>query len=171
MVHLKIQAVGVVFPRVLHLAAGKGRNRLSLLSANIYPAMEKGLIQNRVLPVSICGGEPAHYWRDCLQSTQRQPVHGIIFRQRLAAVVGVCDYRPRCRDRRRLLGRGGGLLRLEPFQAHAFDGGAATESQGRGRDFNLMLRKGKCRGELRPLRFPEAGEASIPLPAPADVPS
>ena len=59
-------------------------------------------------------------------------------------------------------------LRLDAFQVHAFDGGAATESQGRCRDFNLMLRKGKCRGELRPLRFPEAGEASIPLPAPAD---
>ena len=63
---------------------------------------------------------------------------------------------------------GGEPLPLDPYQPHAFDGGAETVSAGRCRDFNLMLRKGKCRGELRPLRFPEAGEASIPLPAPAD---
>ena len=63
---------------------------------------------------------------------------------------------------------GGEPLPLDPYQPHAFDGGAETVSVGRCRDFNLMLRKGKCRGELRPLRFPEAGEASIPLPAPAD---
>ena len=56
---------------------------------------------------------------------------------------------------------GGEPLPLDPYQPHAFDGGAETVSVGRCRDFNLMLRKGKCRGELRPLRFPEAGEASI----------
>ena len=53
-------------------------------------------------------------------------------------------------------------LRLDAFQVHAFDGGAATESQGRCRDFNLMLRKGRCRGELRPVRFAGAGEAQLP---------
>lgn len=58
-------------------------------------------------------------------------------------------------------------LRLDAFQVHAFDGGAATESQGRCRDFNLMLRKGCCRGELRPIRFAGAGEESLPLSRPA----
>ena len=53
-------------------------------------------------------------------------------------------------------------LRLDAFQVHAFDGGAATESQGRCRDFNLMLRKGRCRGRLRPLRL----EGPILLPPP-----
>ena len=47
-----------------------------------------------------------------------------------------------------------GSSRLVPyFRQYASDGGAATESQGRCRDFNLMLRKGLCRGELRPIRF------------------
>ena len=58
-----------------------------------------------------------------------------------------------------LLSHGGGApFRLEPFRAHEFDGGAATESVGLCRDFNLMLRKGRCRGTLRPLRFSGAGE-------------
>lgn len=63
---------------------------------------------------------------------------------------------------------GGGLLRLEPFQAHAFDGGAATVSTGRCRDFNLMLRKGRCRGTLRPLRFSGAGETALRCQTPAE---
>lgn len=53
---------------------------------------------------------------------------------------------------------GGAPFRLRPFQVHEFDGDAATESVGLCRDFNLMLRKGKCRGSLRPLRFSGAGE-------------
>ena len=44
---------------------------------------------------------------------------------------------------------GGTPLRLAPFQVHAFDGGAATTSKGRCRDFNLMLRKGKAEGSLQ----------------------
>lgn len=59
---------------------------------------------------------------------------------------------------------GGAAFRLDPYQPHAFDGGAATESAGRCRDFNLMLRKGLCRGELRPLRFAGAAEEALPLP-------
>lgn len=62
---------------------------------------------------------------------------------------------------------GGEPFRLDPYQVHAFDGGAATESQGRCRDFNLMLRKGRCCGELRPIRFAGAGEESLPLSRPA----
>ena len=63
---------------------------------------------------------------------------------------------------------GGAPLPLGPYEPHAFDGGAATESVGRCRDFNLMLRKGRCRGALRPLRFSEAGEAAVPLPSPGE---
>jgi len=53
-------------------------------------------------------------------------------------------------------------FRLEPFHAHEFDGGATTESAGFCRDFNLMLRKGKCAGALRPLCFPGAGMKTLP---------
>ena len=53
---------------------------------------------------------------------------------------------------------GGAAFRLEPFRVHEFDGGAATESVGLCRDFNLMLRKGKCQGTLRPVRFSKAGD-------------
>ncbi len=45
-----------------------------------------------------------------------------------------------------------------PFgQVHSFDGGAATKSWGRCRDFNLMLRKGICGGTMavKPLRAEE----------------
>ena len=56
---------------------------------------------------------------------------------------------------------GGASFCLEPFQAHEFDGGAATESVGLCRDFNLMLRKGECQGALQPLRFSAAGETLV----------
>lgn len=59
-------------------------------------------------------------------------------------------------------------LYLEPFQAHEFDGGAPTESVGLCRDFNLMLRKGECRGALRPLRFSSAGEEVLRCGTPGD---
>lgn len=58
---------------------------------------------------------------------------------------------------------GGGAIPLDPWEPHAFDGGAETVSAGRCRDFNLMVRKGRCRGAVRPLRFPEAGEADVHL--------
>ncbi len=57
----------------------------------------------------------------------------------------------------RLSHDGGTPFRLEPYKAHEFDGGADTESVGFCRDFNLMLRKGKCSGTLRPLCFSDAG--------------
>lgn len=41
---------------------------------------------------------------------------------------------------------------LAPGEAVAFDGGAPVESWGRCVDFNLMVRKGACRGELNVLR-------------------
>lgn len=52
-------------------------------------------------------------------------------------------------------------FRLEPFHAHEFDGGAVTESIGSCQDFNLMLRKGKCSGTLRPLCFSAAGMKNL----------
>ena len=39
-------------------------------------------------------------------------------------------------------------IHLAPYKIHAFDGGASTQSFGRCRDFNLMLRKGACEGLL-----------------------
>ena len=52
---------------------------------------------------------------------------------------------------------GGSPLRLEPFQVHRFDGGSVTESVGRCRDFNLMLRKGQAQGTLQAV-LPAPGE-------------
>lgn len=44
---------------------------------------------------------------------------------------------------------GGEKLTLAPYAVHRFDGGDNTHSWGCCRDFNLMLRKGRCEGELR----------------------
>lgn len=46
---------------------------------------------------------------------------------------------------------GGAPIHLRPYEVHAFDGGSATRSFGRCRDFNLMLRKGQATGSLRAL--------------------
>lgn len=54
---------------------------------------------------------------------------------------------------------GGAPITLSPYQVHAFDGGADTHSAGRCVDFNLMLRKGACRGRV----FPVAGQAAQTL--------
>ncbi len=77
-------------------------------------------------------------------------------------------------DYNRLLGIIDGTLYLqtdtEPFfplpagQVWAFDGGENVMSQGLCRDFNLMLRKDACRGELHCLRL--GGEAALPLTQP-----
>ncbi|MDO5562135.1 MAG: HutD family protein [Synergistaceae bacterium] len=42
-------------------------------------------------------------------------------------------------------------ITLKPYQTHAFDGGVHTHSVGKCTDFNLMLRKGKCVGEIEGL--------------------
>lgn len=60
-----------------------------------------------------------------------------------------------------LLHDDGPALTLAPYQVHAFDGGSDTHSWGRCRDFNLMLRKGRTAGSLRPLSVAE--EALCPL--------
>ena len=65
---------------------------------------------------------------------------------------------------------GGAPIHLRPYEVHAFDGGSATRSFGRCRDFNLMLRKGRAAGSLVPLtagtdpqRVPLTGEDSTAL--------
>lgn len=50
---------------------------------------------------------------------------------------------------------------LSPGKVHRFDGGAPTRSQGACVDFNLMLRKDACRGELRYLRLAEGGRLRL----------
>ena len=55
---------------------------------------------------------------------------------------------------------GGAPLRLTPYQIHAFDGGAATCSRGVCTDFNLMLRKGACEGNLHAIEL-NAGQAEF----------
>ena len=52
---------------------------------------------------------------------------------------------------------GGEAVPLSPGSIHRFDGGAATRSEGTCRDFNLMLRKGTCTGELRCVHLAEGG--------------
>lgn len=60
---------------------------------------------------------------------------------------------------------GGAPVRLSPFTPHRFDGASHTRSAGRVRDFNLMLRKGVCRGGLRVFTL-RKGERIVPaLPA------
>ncbi|WP_051131468.1 HutD/Ves family protein [Oscillibacter ruminantium] len=56
---------------------------------------------------------------------------------------------------------GGTPLTLTPGNIHRFDGGAATRSEGICTDFNLMLRKGKCSGEMRCLHLGEHGAAKL----------
>lgn len=44
---------------------------------------------------------------------------------------------------------GGEKFTLRPYEVHRFSGGDDTRSWGRCRDFNLMLRRDKCTGDLR----------------------
>ncbi|WP_312159124.1 HutD family protein [Oscillibacter sp.] len=48
-------------------------------------------------------------------------------------------------------------LELNPGSVHRFDGGAPTRSEGICTDFNLMLRKGRCAGQMVCLRLGEGG--------------
>jgi len=56
---------------------------------------------------------------------------------------------------------------LPCFTVRAFDGGVPVESWGRCRDFNLMLRKGKCAGAVQSVRIPAGGCAEITLAVPS----
>lgn len=55
----------------------------------------------------------------------------------------------------------GEWLTLPEFTVHAFDGGDETVSVGKVVDFNLMLRKGICDGELIPFRKDGAVSGSV----------
>ena len=57
---------------------------------------------------------------------------------------------------------GGKVLSLSPYEIHAFDGGRTTHSEGTCVDFNLMLRKGACKGNLFCLHLAENAEITIP---------
>ena len=63
---------------------------------------------------------------------------------------------------------GGVPVTLEPCQVHAFDGGAATHSVGKGVDFNLMLRKGKCTGRIYPIETAAAQTVTFTASPKAD---
>jgi len=60
----------------------------------------------------------------------------------------------------------GSPVRLSPFVPHRFDGAECTRSAGKVRDFNLMLRKGVCRGGLRV--FAVAGGGTFTAVPPQD---
>lgn len=61
---------------------------------------------------------------------------------------------------------GGKWRKLREFEPYSFDGAAGTVSRGKARDFNLMLRKGRCTGVLIPVLCREDEEISCtPLPA------
>ena len=63
---------------------------------------------------------------------------------------------------------GAAPVAVAPYEAHQFDGGAATRSWGRCTDFNLMLRKGRAKGLLRPLRLAAGESTRIAMESPLD---
>lgn len=52
-------------------------------------------------------------------------------------------------------------IKLTPGNIYRFDGGADTRSEGTCVDFNLMLRKGACTGEMRCLHLGEKGSVRL----------
>ncbi|WP_312612445.1 HutD family protein [Oscillibacter sp.] len=52
-------------------------------------------------------------------------------------------------------------LELNPGSVHRFDGGAPTRSEGACTDFNLMLRKGRCAGQMVCLHLSEGGVSRL----------
>lgn len=56
---------------------------------------------------------------------------------------------------------GGSPLTLTAGRIHEFDGGSQTHSVGRCTDFNLMLRKGKCRGALRAIPLSAGSSTAV----------
>lgn len=52
----------------------------------------------------------------------------------------------------------GEWLELPEFVPHSFDGGDETASVGKVIDFNLMMRKGKCQGEVVPIQIEKDGK-------------
>ncbi len=56
---------------------------------------------------------------------------------------------------------GGEAFSLSPFVVHAFDGGVATHSQGQCTDFNIMVRKPACSGNLQALKLTANSQVSL----------
>lgn len=59
---------------------------------------------------------------------------------------------------------------LPRLTVYHFDGGVPTESWGKCTDFNLMIRKGRCRGEVRPLTLRAENTMILPLEGCGDYP-
>lgn len=57
----------------------------------------------------------------------------------------------------RLSHNGGEWIELSEYEPHSFDGADETRSVGKVRDFNLMMRKGRCRGRVEVIRLEENG--------------
>lgn len=57
---------------------------------------------------------------------------------------------------------GGAPITLSPFQVHAFSGAASTHSVGRCTDFNLMLRRGRCTGDMACITPQTANKTPVP---------
>lgn len=57
----------------------------------------------------------------------------------------------------RLSHNGGEWMELSEYEPHSFDGADETRSVGKVRDFNLMMRKGRCRGRVEVIRLEENG--------------
>ena len=64
--------------------------------------------------------------------------------------------------------QGGERITLAPYQIHQFDGGWETRSRGRCTDFNLMLRKGRACGCVRPLRLAAGERRTVRAEGPGD---
>lgn len=57
----------------------------------------------------------------------------------------------------RLSHNGREWMELSEYEPHSFDGADETRSVGKVRDFNLMMRKGRCRGRVEVIRLEENG--------------
>ena len=64
---------------------------------------------------------------------------------------------------------GGEEILLRPYDVHRFDGADLTVSKGKCTDFNLMLRKGKVTGEMRPIRLESGEQQRITPDMPGDT--
>lgn len=69
----------------------------------------------------------------------------------------------------RLVHNAGAAVELMPYQPHRFDGADDTHSWGRCTDFNLMLRKGACDGEIGSVCVKAQEEKLLPPHAGAET--
>lgn len=59
---------------------------------------------------------------------------------------------------------------LPPLTVRFFDGGIPTESWGKCTDFNLMVRKGRCKGEVRPMTLRAGNTVTLTPESGGDYP-